>query len=76
MTKTPAQLDREIEDNDLAAFVRGAKKYSPLERARLAYMVDGILRDRGISTAGARDDEALVALARAELARGSSEVVR
>jgi len=69
--KTPAQIDREIEDHDLAEFVRGAEKYSPLKRARLAGMVDSILRDRGVATHRADDDE-LVALARAELARGSA----
>jgi hypothetical protein len=69
--KMPAQLDREIEDRDLAEFVRGAKKHSPLERARLAYVVAGILRDRGVATSLANDDM-LVALARAELARGAS----
>lgn len=69
-SKTPTQLDREIEDQDLADFVRGKFKYSALQRARLAYAVDGILRDRGISTDGA-DDTALVALARAELAQGA-----
>lgn len=67
--KTADQLDREIEDNDLAAFVSGAKKYDALKRARLAYLVESILRDRGVATAGA-DVDALTALARAELARG------
>jgi hypothetical protein len=62
--------EREIEDAELAEFARGAKKYNALQRARLAYVVEGILRDRGLETAGA-DDDALVALARAELARGN-----
>jgi hypothetical protein len=66
--KTPLQLDREIDDRELAEFVGGAKKYNPTQRARLAYGVVAILRDRGISTSGV-DDDALVALARAELAR-------
>jgi hypothetical protein len=69
--RTSAQLDREIEDRDLAEFARGARKYDALKRARLAYVVEGILRDRGIDTVGA-DDDALVALARAELARGKA----
>lgn len=69
MTKTPAQLDREIENKGLADFVRGAKKHNATQRARLAYGVEGILHDRGVETAGAADDAALVALARAELAR-------
>ena len=69
--KTAAQLDREIEDRDLDEFVRGAKKYNPLQRARLASVAEGILRDRGVATFRADDDE-LVALARAELARGTS----
>lgn len=69
--KTPAQIDREVEDHDLAAFARGAKKYNPLDRARLASLVEGILRDRGVATAGA-DDAALVALSRAELDRSET----
>ena len=69
-TKTAAQLDREIEDRDLAEFVSGAKKYNPLQRARLASAAEAILRDRGVATFRADDDE-LVALARAELARGT-----
>lgn len=64
--KTRAQLDREIEDRELAEFVRGALKYSPLQRARLASMVAATLRDRGVATEGA-DDGTLVALARAYL---------
>ena len=71
MTKTATQLDREIEDRDLAEFVRGAKKYNPLQRARLASAAEGILRDRGVATFRA-DDAELVALARAELARGET----
>jgi hypothetical protein len=60
--------DREIENAELSEFARGAKKYNASQRARLAYVVEGILRDRGLETAGA-DDDALVALAKAELAR-------
>jgi hypothetical protein len=71
MTKTPSQLDREIEDRDLAEFARGAKKYSPLQRARLAGAVESILRDRGVATFRADDDE-LAALARAELMHGAT----
>lgn len=66
--------EREIEDAELAEFARGAKKYNTIQRARLAYAIEGILRDRGLETAGA-DDDALVALARAELARSSSTLV-
>ena len=73
MAKTAAQLDREIEDQDLADFVRGKLKYNASQRARLAYVVEGILHDRGVATADANDD-ALVALARAELARTRSGV--
>ena len=69
--RTSAQLDREIEDQDLADFARGKFKYNALKRARLAYVVEGILRDRGIETLGL-DDDAISALARAELSRGSS----
>ncbi len=69
--RSPAQLDREIEDRDLADFARGKFKYDAFKRARLAYLVEGILRDRGVSTSGA-DHAALVALARAELARGAA----
>lgn len=68
--KSAAQLDREIEDRDLADFVRGKFKYDAIKRARLGYLVDGILRDRGIETGGL-DDAGLVALARAELERGN-----
>jgi hypothetical protein len=70
-TKSQARLEREIEDNDLAEFARGAEKYAPLKRARRAYVVEAILRERGVATAGA-DDDALVALARAELARSAT----
>lgn len=63
--------ERDVENAELVEFVRGAKKYNAIQRARLAYLVEGILRDRGLETAGA-DDDALVALAKAELARGSS----
>ena len=69
MGKTAAQLDREIDDKDLADFARGAFKHNATKRARLGYVVQGILRDRGIETRGL-DDDALVALARAELTRG------
>lgn len=63
-----APLDREIENQELADFARGKFKYSALKRARLANAVQDTLRDRGVETRG-MDDDALVALARAELAR-------
>lgn len=73
MSKTTAQLDREIEDRDLSDFARGKLKYNATQRARLGYVVEGILRSRGAETRGLDlDDDALVALARAELARGGS----
>jgi hypothetical protein len=69
--KTPAELDRELEDRDLADFAHGKFKYNATQRARLGYVVEGILRDRGVETRGL-DDEAIAALARVELARGGS----
>lgn len=60
--------EREIENADLADLVHGKFKYDPQKRARLAYVVEGILRDRGVSTAGA-DIPTLVVLARAEFER-------
>jgi hypothetical protein len=66
--RTAAELERDLEDRDLADWIRGKYKYDATKRARLGYVVEAILRDRGVSTAGA-DDPALVALARAELAR-------
>jgi len=68
MGKTAAQLDREIDDQNLADFVHGKFKHNATKRARLAYVVEGILRDRGIATRGL-DDDAIAALARAELTR-------
>lgn len=69
--KTATQLERELEDRDLADFARGKFKYNATQRARLGYAVQGILQDRGIETRGL-DDETIVALARVELARGGS----
>lgn len=60
--------DREIDDCALAEFVRGADKHSPLKRARRAYAVEAILRDRGLVTDGL-DHDGLITLARAELRR-------
>lgn len=74
MTKTSAQLDREVEDQDLADFAGGKFKYDALKRARLGYLVQGILRDRGIETRGL-DDETLAVLARAELARVQARIL-
>lgn len=71
MARSAAQLDREIDDKDLADFAAGKFKYDAHKRARLAYLVAGILRDRGVATVGA-DNEALAALARIELARSAS----
>jgi hypothetical protein len=71
MTKTWKQLDHEIEDQELADFAGGKFKYNALQRARLGFAVQGILQDRGIE-ARDLDDDALAALARAELARGQA----
>jgi hypothetical protein len=71
MTKTWKQLDHEIEDQELTDFAGGKFKYNALQRARLGFAVQGILQDRGIE-ARDLDDDALAALARAELARGQA----
>jgi len=62
-------VDISTEDrHDLEQFIRGAFKYNTMQRARLAYVVSAILRECGVDTASA-DDGALVALARALLAK-------
>jgi hypothetical protein len=71
MTKTWKQIDREIEDQELADFADGKFKYNALQRARLGFAVQATLQDRGIEARNL-DDDALAALARAELARGQA----
>jgi hypothetical protein len=75
MSKSAAQLDHEIDDKDLADFAAGKFKYDVHKRARLAYLVAGILRDRGVATVGA-DNEALDALARIELTHSASATAK
>jgi hypothetical protein len=60
--------DREIDDRELAEFVRGADKHSTLKRARRAGAVAAILRERGLVTDGL-DNAGLAALAVVELRR-------
>lgn len=68
LQRNPIDEQDDQDDQDLADFVRGKFKYDPLKRARLAYVVEAILRERGVLTAGA-DHAGLVELARAELAK-------
>ena len=71
---TPTQLDREMDRRDLEEFVRGADKHNATKRARRAYVVASILRERGIATDGA-DNDMLESLARTELMRMKDQPV-
>lgn len=58
----------------LEDFVQGAFRYNLMKRARLAYVVEGILHELGYAVRG-MDFDAFVATARHELERARARLV-